>query len=650
MTETILKLAKIVGTSTEEFWSQVHTFFPTEEEKKQKRGRLLAVLALTGLGEGVEAVAAGREVISRLHEEYFGNLEGGVLERLKEAVEKVISEVEPPIRIEIEAAAVLGKILYLAIGGRGRAVVRREGKIGTILAGVGKVETASGYLAEGDIFLLGTAGFFNLVGEGILRAALETGSPQEAVENLAPVIHGREIGGGEAAVIAKVERIEAVEPVETVESGEAEEERPSVEAPSKWEESRLAGIRRILKLDLPATLTKTTLSLEKALAFLQTRFRKRAIYLAQEKPKRQQKTIITIALVLFILLGVSVVLGMRQRSNIARKAKVETLFEQAYYKVDEGKALLDLNPLRARQLLLEAKDLVEEMEKEEVKDQELASFKKDLESVLASVLREHEIGEAPTFLDLKLVKEGASGDKAAVSGGQMIILDKKGASIYGVGISQKSSQILGGGKLFKDASQVAAFGEKAFVLTPEGIVEADRASGEQTLRIKIDEEWGEIVDLVAYGGNLYLLDRTGVIWKYPVVEAGFGTRQRWIKGETKPDFSNSVSMAIDGSIWILRADGTILKFTQGFIDAFGVAGLDKPFSSPSAIYTDDEQENLYILDKGNLRVVVLDKSGEYDSQYIWSGISGVSDIVVSESEKKILLLSGSKIYEIELKS
>lgn len=643
MIEITLKIAKIVGTSTEESWSQVHTFFPPEKEKKQKRGNLLAVLALTGLGEGVEAVAAGREVISRLHEEYYGNLEGEALERLKGAVEKVIAEVEPPARIEIEAAVVLGKIMYLAIGGQGRVVLQREGKIGTILTGFDKVETASGYLEEGDIFLLGTAGFFNLVGEGILRAALETGSPQEAVESLAPVIHGRKIGGGEAVVIAKVEGLKEPEPVEL------EEKEPIVEGPPRQEESISSSVRRVVKLDLPVALTKITLRLEKTLTFLQTRLGRRAIYLAKEKPKRQQKTIFTVALVLLILLGVSVVLGMRQRSNIARQEKVEIFFEQARYKLEEGKALLDLNPLRARQLLLEARDLVEQMEKEEIGDEELASFKKELESVLASVLREHEIGEAPVFLDLNLAKEGASGDKVALSGGQMIILDKPGASVYGVGISQKSSQILGGGKLFENASQVAAFGEKVFVLTSEGIVESDKASGKQALDIETDDEWEEIADIFAYGGNLYLLDQSGVIWKYPAIEAGLGARQRWIKGEVKPDFSNSVSMTIDGSIWILKADGVILKFTQGLLDAFGVAGLDKPFSSPSIIYTDDDQENLYILDKGNLRVVVLDKSGEYDAQYIWSGISGVSDMVVSESEKKILLLSGNKIYEIEIK-
>jgi hypothetical protein len=643
MTGIGLNLTKIVGTSTEEAWSQVHTFFPAEEEKKQKRGRLLAVLALTGLGEGVEVVAVGREIIARLHEEYYGHLEGDALTRLKQTVEKVVGEVAPPARAEIGAAAVLGKVLYLVIGGGGQMVLRRAGKIGTLLVGSETVTSASGYLQEGDLFLLGTEDFFRLVSEGVLRAALETDSPQEVVESLAPLVHGHEIDGGEAAVVAKVESLEKKE------TAAVTEKKPPVKPPSALGSSLIEIVSRVIKLDLPAIFTRISSRLNQASTLVQTRLGKRAVYLTQEKPKRQPKTVFTVALVLFLLLGASVVLGVRQRSHQARQEKVGSLLEQARYKMDEGKSLLDLNPLRSRQLLLEAKDLVEKTEKESGQDPQLVAFKQELEVLLASVLREREIKEAPVFLDLALVKEGAQGDKMAATGDQMVILDKKGASVYGISISQKSAQILAGGALFQNAADIAAFGEKVFVLTPKGIVEVDRDRQEQALRLETDEEWGEIADLFAYGGNLYLLDRLGMIWKYPAIEAGLGSRQRWLKGESQPDFSDSVSLAINGSIWVLKSNGTILKYTQGILEGFGVAGLDKPFSQPVAIYTDDEQENLYILDKSNLRVVVLGKSGEYDSAYIWPGIAGVDDLVVSEAEKKILLLSGSKIYEIGLR-
>jgi len=145
-----------------------------------------------------------------------------------------------------------------------------------------------------------------------------------------------------------------------------------------------------------------------------------------------------------------------------------------------------------------------------------------------------------------------------------------------------------------------------------------------------------------------LLDKKGEIWKYPAMETGYGVYRLWLEGD-KPDFSDAVAMAIDGSVWVLKENGTILKFTQGGRDSFTLAGLDKPLNNPTALFTDDDQENLYVLDKGNSRVLVINKSGEYHSQYRWQGLGEVTQLMASEEAKKILLLSGNKVYEIEIK-
>ena len=643
MSETNLDYAKIVGTATDETWSQVHTFFPSDQEKQNKRGQLLAVLSLSGFGEGMEVVAVGREILGRLHEEYFGNLEGPPLARLKQAIGRVAGEVEAPAKVEIGAAVVLGEVLYLAITGSGRAVLLRKGQLGSLLVGSDKIEAVSGYLLQGDLFLLGTAGFFSLVSQGVLRAALATGSPQEAVENLAPVVHSQETGGGEAAVVVKAEGLKEKEEKEAVEK----EVLPEREKPGLG--FTLKRLKNTLRPFFSTGFNQLNQRGKKILEPFQSRLGKKALYLGKEKPRREQKTVFTVALILFLLLGVSVVLGIRQRSRLAYQEETKTTLGEALKKTEEGKALLDLNPMRSRQLLLEAKEMVAKLESHSGENKELTSFKQELETLLAVVLREHEVKEAPVFLDLNLIKEGAKGDKATITGDQAVILDQKGASVYGVGIREKSSQILAGGKLLEEAQGLAAFGERIFVLTNQGIVEANTTSGEQTLRVKTDSEWGKIVDLFAYGGSLYLLDQKGLIWKYPSLEGGLASGQRWLKGEAKPDFGNASSLAVDGSIWILKKDGVILKYNQGVQEAFGVAGLDKPLADPVALFTNDDLENLYVLDRVNLQVVVINKSGEYDSAYIWPGISGVSDLVVSEAEKKIFLLSGSKIYQIEIK-
>lgn len=244
----LIETAKIVGASSSGCWSQVHTFFPEESEKKEKRGGLLAVLVIKEVSEGVEAVAVGREILGRLHEEYYGSLEGSAFERLGKAVEKVCRESQ---NLEITAASVLGDVLYLAVCGQGRAILIREKKTGPVLAGEGGalVKTASGYIRDNDFFLIGSKAFFETVAEGVLRAVLESGSPNEAVEILAPIILGREDLPDAAAVLSQFKKEEkpAIEPMAETETSFSETVKETV-APTEVKTSFLKNFFSKIKL------------------------------------------------------------------------------------------------------------------------------------------------------------------------------------------------------------------------------------------------------------------------------------------------------------------------------------------------------------------------------------------------------------------
>lgn len=639
MKKFLLETAKIVGTATEEAWSQVHTFSPTEKEKLAKRGQFLAVVSLSELTEG-EMVAAGREIISRLHEEYYGHLEEKAIRQLAEALAQVLEETEKEARVEIEAAALVGETIYFAVAGKGRALVQREGKIAAVLSGKeGEVEVASGRATSGDVFLLGSQKFFSLLAEGTIKAALSAGSAHEAAEFLTPMIHGRKEDGRAAAAVLRIESLQ---------------EEPKLVLPSeeKLPEEKPTLVRQRFRADIGQKITnllKQGVKLSQLLLFkVEKKLKHRAVYLAKEEREKEKprRTLMSVAAILLVLLVVSVVLGVRQRSRYQEGGGQAAILRQAQIKKEEGNALIDLNPIRARQLLLEARDLIDEISDEEA-SQAVLDFKTELEQSLSLVMHEHEV-EPTSYFDLVFIKDGARGDDLAISGSEMVIFDKEKKAIYSLAIATKKSAILTGGESLADGQQVAAFLPKIYLLTERGVLEFDKETKREKIVIEADEEWGEIVDFRAFGGSLYLLDKKGEIWKYPGMESGFGAYRLWLKGE-KPDFSDAVGMSIDGSIWVLKANGTILKFTQGGRDPFTISGLDQPLSNPTAIFTDDDQENLYIIDKGNSRIVVINKSGEYNSQYLWQGMGDIAGLVASEEEKKILLLSGNQVFAIEIR-
>ena len=94
-----------------------------------------------------------------------------------------------------------------------------------------------------------------------------------------------------------------------------------------------------------------------------------------------------------------------------------------------------------------------------------------------------------------------------------------------------------------------------------------------------------------------------------------------------------------------------MSYSGGTKTEFAVIGLDKSFSNPIKVVTDIDFSNIYVADRGNNRVVVLDKDGALVRQYkndddsLWKDIKGIS---VSSDEKIIFILDSSKVYKLQI--
>lgn len=160
-----------------------------------------------------------------------------------------------------------------------------------------------------------------------------------------------------------------------------------------------------------------------------------------------------------------------------------------------------------------------------------------------------------------------------------------------------------------------------------------------------------------YLNNLYLLDSsTGLLWKYPASDSSYGKGTNQVNIDNV-DLKNSVSLAIDGYIYVLKDDGTVIKLLKGIREASfnlqTLPGNDK-IAKPLKIMTSQNDNNLYILDGGvknhqNARVVEFDKNGAFVKQYaLPDKLNQLKDAVIKPSEKKLWLLSASTVYEFDL--
>jgi hypothetical protein len=160
-------------------------------------------------------------------------------------------------------------------------------------------------------------------------------------------------------------------------------------------------------------------------------------------------------------------------------------------------------------------------------------------------------------------------------------------------------------------------------------------------------------------GNLYVLDPLlGRILKYtPTDNAYTNPPGDYLANELATDLTGAVDMVIDGNLYVLFADGRLVKFLQGEVRPYNMASLPTPMRSPMAMFVSGEKEPdapgyVYVADTGNDRIVQFDKEGTYVRQFrAQSGeiqLNGVRGLYVDEPRGRMFFVSGSTLWMADL--
>ncbi|MBI3290786.1 hypothetical protein HYZ76_00725 [Candidatus Falkowbacteria bacterium] len=167
----------------------------------------------------------------------------------------------------------------------------------------------------------------------------------------------------------------------------------------------------------------------------------------------------------------------------------------------------------------------------------------------------------------------------------------------------------------------------------------------QNLTINISDN-SKIVDAAIFNNRLYLLDQANdQIYRYSRTASGFGGSSNWVS-QGGIDLAEATSFAIDGSIYVLKSNGEIIKFQNGARVDFKNKAIDPPLKSANKIKTTEGSSYLYILDPATKRLAVLDKEGNLINQYISESFDDLKDFIVDEQAKKIYVLNGGAVIGI----
>ncbi len=375
--------------------------------------------------------------------------------------------------------------------------------------------------------------------------------------------------------------------------------------------------------------------------------RRREIYLNDVPPKKGN---LFLGILFLLLIVIAVFWGLSKASRQRSLSSYESVLIQAQRDLDESVGLADLNLTRAKELALSSKKTAEELTSRGIKDDRLKKLQISLSSNLPKILGEYTINPS-ILIDLGLAKEGFSTTAASTTGERILVLDRQMHVILTFDFEGGSMQALAGADMIPEARLIATDGRVALVLDGLRIARITIENQPSVRSLVLPEgNWGRILTMGTYGGSLYLVDDVkNQIWKYSSSVERIGEGEPWLINIDEPiDFGGTISMAIDGSLWLLDRDGEIDRFIQGREVAFRISELEKGLADPKVIVTDQDSQYLYILDSGNNRIVILGKDGKYKAQYLWDKLGEASSIAVSEVKKKILIFIGGKVYQTDL--
>lgn len=576
-----LAFAKIVANPTETAWSQVYN-----------AGSLFATLSLEQKGTNEEGTlpVVGKKIVSNLEAEFF-TLEEKSLTAIKEAIHNSLQDIPETVTLSVCLAFFKDSLLYVFIFGAGKVLLRREGKIGTILHKNNDEPTlisASGYVQNTDTVLLQTNQFSKSISDADMQAALDLQLPSDIAEALTPHIHQKEEGGAAAVIISYQGITHSTPPLE-----QADEAEPSFE-------------KEDLVIEPPVRPTKKRKLLPSLPAFPRLPAFPIASFL---KLSHKKKILLSITVILIVLLIASIVLTKQKQQNAKYAAIFQQVFVPAKQNYDDGMALIKLNAGLAHDDFAKADQLIKANLS---KFPEKSSERIQLQQLLDQV--DSQLSGTPAATSLK---------PATVTDTDMLAVEK-----------------------ISDGTSFAQDEKRVYVLSQKAVTAVDKSNGKKGDIISNSQDWQDGAALAPYQGNIYVLDRKDGIVKYVAGSVGF-EKTAYFKG-TVPDLSNATALAIDSSVWILKQDGSILKYTRGQSDTYAVSGLDKPLSKPRKIFTDASTESVYVLDSGNSRIVKFGKDGTFQAQYPASQIKDAKDFEIDEANKKILFLSEGNIWELSL--
>jgi len=341
--------------------------------------------------------------------------------------------------------------------------------------------------------------------------------------------------------------------------------------------------------------------------------------------------------------------NMEEISASLNIEKYQKLIESAQQKKQDAEtALIYKDEKKAKTLLAEASEIIEESIQLGINPKETTSLKNDIQIQLDQINKIINLQSPFSISDLKEISQDNPFKAHAIFGSEknLMLLDYKNIQVATINLAkynltnQRSITLLPNENIINSAilknGLICAITNFSTILK---IPLEDIGVGHQNIVSSFD--LSAIKDIGVYSENIYLLLDS----QNQILKISSGRANSWLK-ETGIDLSQAVSMAIDGNIFILTSDKNVLQLSSGKLkNTFTFDGID--LQSPNLIYTSADLDKLFILDPPAKKIVITDKKGSVVEQYKSEKFDDLKSIYVDPKTGSIYILNGDCIYRID---
>ena len=189
------------------------------------------------------------------------------------------------------------------------------------------------------------------------------------------------------------------------------------------------------------------------------------------------------------------------------------------------------------------------------------------------------------------------------------------------------------------------------------LFEIGDALGPTNVPLAENPNLGFASDLYFYAGNLYILDKkNSQLWRYrPTGESYSEAPEPYFIEESGVNLSTVEDAAIDGSVWLLHPNGTVLKYFTGVQEPFALDVVNPDIAEAVEIWANEADPpggRLYIADAASNRILIFNKEGKLLSQLMPIDYPGVlndlQSLDVDEVSNYMYILTDSALYQVPI--